>query len=213
MIRPNGAVASFALVYIYKMSIWDIFAPVYELTMRSQKSIYDYLYRRIGEVAKGKDVLELATGPGMIARHIAPLASHVVATDFAPKMIETARKAKNPENVRFEVADATSLRFMDESFDVVVIANALHIIPNPEKALAEIRRVLKDDGVLIAPNFIFREGGKRNLWQKFLSLVGVRFAHEWSENEYRSFLNANGWTIEMSIVLKGRIDLAYVECK
>ena len=181
--------------------------------MRSQKSIYDYMYERIGEVAQGKDVLELATGPGMIARHIAPSAASVIATDFAPKMIETARKAKNPENVRFEVADATSLRFEDKSFDVVVIANALHIIPNPEKALAEIRRVLKDDGVLIAPNFIFREGGKRNLWQKFLSLVGVRFAHEWTENEYRSFLNANGWTIEMSIVLKGRIDLAYVECK
>ncbi len=194
-------------------NIWDIFAPVYEFTMRSQKNIYDYMYERIGEVVRGKDVLELATGPGMIARHIAPHANHVVATDFAPKMIETARKAKNPENVRFEVADATSLRFMDKSFDVVVIANALHIILNPEKALAEIRRVLKDDGVLIAPNFIFREGGKRNLWQKFLSLVGVRFAHEWTENEYRSFLNANGWTVEMSIVLKGRIDLAYVECK
>ena len=194
-------------------TIWDIFAPVYEFAMRSQKSIYDYMYERIGEVAQGKDVLELATGPGMIARHIATSAASVIATDFAPKMIETARKAKNPENLSFEVADATSLRFEDKSFDVVVIANALHIIPNPEKALAEIRRVLKDDGVLIAPNFIFREGGKRNLWQKFLSLVGVRFAHEWTENEYRSFLKANGWTIEMSIVLKGRIDLAYVECK
>lgn len=193
-------------------NIWNIFAPVYELAMRSQKNIYDYMYVRIGEVAKGKDVLELATGPGMIARHIAPLANHVVATDFAPKMIETARKAKNPENLSFEVADATSLRFEDKSFDAVVIANALHIIPNPEKALAEIRRVLKDDGVLIAPNFIFKAGGKRNLWQRILSLVGVRFAHEWTEDEYKSFLKANGWTIEMSYVLKGRIDLAYVEC-
>ncbi len=193
-------------------NIWDIFAPVYELAMRSQKNIYDYMYVRIGEVAKRKDVLELATGPGMIARHIAPFANHVVATDFAPKMIETARKAKNPENLSFEVADATSLRFEDKSFDAVVIANALHIIPNPEKALAEIRRVLKDDGVLIAPNFIFKAGGKRNLWQRILSLVGVRFAHEWTEDEYKSFLKANGWTIEMSYVLKGRIDLAYVEC-
>jgi len=193
-------------------NIWNVFAPVYEFAMRSQKNIYDCMYERIGVVAKGKDVLELATGPGMIARHIAPLANHVVATDFAPKMIETARKAKNPENLSFEVADATSLRFMDKSFDVVVIANALHIIPNPEKALAEIRRVLKDDGVLIAPNFIFREGGKRNLWQRILGLVGVRFAHEWTEDEYKSFLKANGWTIEMSYVLKGRIDLAYVEC-
>ena len=194
------------------INIWDIFAPVYEFAMRSQKSIYDYMYERIGEVAQGKDVLELATGPGMIARHIATSAASVIATDFAPKMIETARKAKNPENLSFEVADATSLRFEDKSFDVVVIANALHIIPNPEKALAEIRRVLKDDGVLIAPNFIFKAGGKRNLWQRILSLVGVRFAHEWTEDEYKSFLKANGWTIEMSYVLKGRIDLAYVEC-
>ena len=195
------------------LNVWNVFAPVYEFTMRSQKNIYDYMYKRIGEVSKGKAVLELATGPGMIARHIAPSASSVIATDFAPKMIETARKAKNPENVHFEVADATSLRFEDDSFDVVVIANALHIIPNPEKALAEIRRVLKNGGVLVAPNFIFREGGKRNLLQKLLSLVGVRFAHEWMEREYKSFLNANGWTITKDCVIKGRIDLAYVECK
>ena len=194
------------------MNIWNVFAPVYEFWMRTQKNIYDYLYARIGEVAKGKIVLELATGPGMIARHIAPAAKSVVATDFAPKMIETALKAKNPENLSFEVADATSLRFEDNSFDVVVIANALHIIPNPEKALAEIRRVLKDDGLLIAPNFFFREGGKKNLWQKFLSLVGIRFAHEWTEKEYKAFLESNGWKIKMDRVIEGRIDLIYVEC-
>ena len=136
----------------------------------------------------------------------------MVATDFAPKMIETALKAKNPDNLSFEVADATSLRFADNSFDVVVIANALHIIPNPEKALEEIRRVLKDDGLLIAPNFFFREGGKKNMWQKFLSLVGIRFAHEWTEKEYKAFLESNGWKIKMDRVIEGRIDLVYVEC-
>jgi Methylase involved in ubiquinone/menaquinone biosynthesis len=97
-------------------NIWNFFAPVYEFSMRVQKDIYSYLYERIGEVAKGKVVLELATGPGMIARHIAPAAKSVVATDLAPKMIETALKAKNPENLSFEVADATSLRFEDNSF-------------------------------------------------------------------------------------------------
>jgi ubiquinone/menaquinone biosynthesis C-methylase UbiE len=194
------------------MNVWNVFAPVYEFSMRSQKKIYDFLYAQIAEVAKGKVVLELATGPGMIARHIAPVAKSVMATDFAPKMIETALKAKNPENLSFEVADATSLRFADNSFDVVVIANALHIIPNPEKALEEIRRVLKDGGLLIAPNFFFREDGKKNLWQKFLSLVGIRFAHEWTEKEYKAFLESNGWKIKMDRVIEGRIDLIYVEC-
>ncbi|WP_295858100.1 class I SAM-dependent methyltransferase [uncultured Fibrobacter sp.] len=194
-------------------NIWNFFAPVYEFSMRVQKDIYSYLYERIGEVAKGKVVLELATGPGMIARHIAPAAKSVVATDLAPKMIETALKAKNPENLSFEVADATSLRFEDNSFDVVVIANALHIIPNPEKVLAEIRRVLKDDGLLIAPNYLLNVGGMKNLWKKILNLIGIRFAHEWTANEFKAFLESNGWSIKMDRVIEGRIDLIYVECK
>ncbi|MBO7105221.1 MAG: class I SAM-dependent methyltransferase [Fibrobacter sp.] len=194
-------------------NIWNVFAPVYEFSMRTQKNIYDFLYARIAEVAKGKDVLELATGPGMIARHIAPAAKSVVATDLAPKMIETALKAKNPKNLSFEVADATSLRFEDNSFDVVVIANALHIIPNPEKALAEIRRVLKDDGLLIAPNYLLNVGGMKNLWKKILNLIGIRFAHEWTANEFKAFLESNGWSIKMDRVIEGRIDLIYVECK
>ena len=38
-----------------------------------------------------------------------------------------------PSNLRFEVADATALPYEDNSFDVVLIANALHVMPNPEK--------------------------------------------------------------------------------
>ena len=77
--------------------------------MKSQKNIYDFLYKEISAAVSGKSVLELATGPGMIARHIAPSAKSVVATDFSPKMIETAKKCWIPQNVTFETADATSL--------------------------------------------------------------------------------------------------------
>ena len=45
------------------------------------------------------------------------------------------------------------LPYADKSFDVVIVSNALHIVPQPEKALQEIKRVLKEDGVLIAPTF------------------------------------------------------------
>lgn len=196
-----------------KEGVWNFFAPIYELSMKSQKSIYDYIYKEISAAASGKDVLELATGPGMIAKHIAPSAKSVTATDFAPKMIETAKKGSVPENVSFEVADATNLRYQNDSFDLVVIANALHIIPEPEKALAEIDRVLKANGTLIAPNFIEREKGKKNLWQKILSLVGIKFAHEWTKEEYKTFLSDHGWQVTKSHVCKGRIDLLYAECK
>ena len=92
-----------------KKTVWDFFAPIYETTMKSQKNIYDYLYQNISRSAEGKTLLELATGPGMIAKHIATAAKSVVATDFAPNMIETAKKGEVPQNVTFEVADATSL--------------------------------------------------------------------------------------------------------
>lgn len=196
-----------------KEGVWNFFAPIYERAMKSQKSIYDYIYKEISAAASGKDVLELATGPGMIAKHIASSAKSVTATDFAPKMIETAKKGSVPENVSFEVADATNLRYQNDSFDLVVIANALHIIPEPEKALAEIDRVLKANGTLIAPNFIEREKGKKNLWQKILSLVGIKFAHEWTKEEYKTFLSDHGWQVTKSHVCKGRIDLLYAECK
>lgn len=196
-----------------KEGVWNFFAPIYERAMKSQKSIYDYIYKEISAAASAKNVLELATGPGMIAKHIAPSAKSVTATDFAPKMIETAKKGSVPDNVRFEVADATNLRYQNDSFDLVVIANALHIIPEPEKALAEIDRVLKANGTLIAPNFIEREKGKKNLWQKILSLVGIKFAHEWTKEEYKTFLSDHGWQVTKSHVCKGRIDLLYAECK
>lgn len=196
-----------------KEGVWNFFAPIYERAMKSQKSIYDYIYKEISAAASGKDVLELATGPGMIAKHIAPSAKSVTATDFAPKMIEAAKKGSVPDNVSFEVADATNLRYQNDSFDLVVIANALHIIPEPEKALAEIDRVLKANGTLIAPNFIEREKGKKNLWQKILSLVGIKFAHEWTKEEYKTFLSDHGWQVTKSHVCKGRIDLLYAECK
>lgn len=195
-----------------KASVWNFFAPVYERAMKTQKGIYEKIYENIRSIASGKTVLELATGPGLIAKNIAQSAKSIVATDFAPKMIETAKKSYVPENVTFEVADATDLRFKENSFDLVIIANALHIIPNPEKALSEIDRVLNDKGILVAPNFIFREDGKKNLWQKILSLAGIKFAHEWSAEQYKSFLSQNGWSVTKEEILKGRIDLLYVEC-
>ncbi|MBR1911328.1 MAG: class I SAM-dependent methyltransferase [Treponema sp.] len=196
-----------------KKTVWDFFAPLYEEAMKSQKHIYDYMYSSISKAVAGKAVLELATGPGMIAKHIASSAQSVTATDFAPAMIETAKKGSVPQNVTFEVADATDLHYEENSFDVVVIANALHIMPNPQKALNEIRRVLKDEGLFIAPNFIVREHGKKNVWQTILSLVGIRFNHDWTAAEYSDFLRQSGWHITSSTILKGRIDLLYTECK
>ena len=193
-------------------TIWDRFAPVYSLAMKSQKNIYDYMYSHIREKVKGKNVLELATGPGLIAKHVADAADRMIATDFSPDMIAQAEKGGNPPNLTFEIADASDLHYKDKTFDVVIIANALHVIPNPEKVLSEIDRVLKSGGTLIAPNFIERKISKPNFWQKLLDSLGVKFEHQWTSEQYKSFLESNGWEITASEVVPGRIDLMYAEC-
>jgi ubiquinone/menaquinone biosynthesis C-methylase UbiE len=193
-------------------SIWDRFAPIYSLAMKSQKNIYDYMYSHIREKVRGKDVLELATGPGLIAKNVAEVTHRMVATDFSPNMIKQAQKGNNPVNLSFEIADASNLPYTDHFFDVVIIANCLHIVPNPEKVLSEIKRVMKTGGLLIAPNFIERKIASPNLWQKLLFKLGVKFEHQWTSEQYKNFLESNGWKITVSEVVPGRIDLMYVEC-
>lgn len=194
-------------------TIWDRFAPIYSFAMKSQKNIYDYMYSHIGKAVEGKNVLELATGPGLIAKHIADKAAFVTATDFSPEMIAQAKKGENPTNLKFEIADASDLQYEDKSFDVVIIANALHVVPNPEKVLDEIDRVLKKGGLLICPTFIHRSAEKKeNLWAKLLKMLGVNFAHQWTAEEFSSFIENNGWKITASEVVPGRIDLMYAEC-
>lgn len=80
-------------------------------------------------------------------------------------MIAEARKGESPANLTFEIADAMDLPYSDHSFDAVLIANALHIVPDPEKVLKEIDRVLRPGGILIAPNFVEHKG---NLYQPYL---------------------------------------------
>ena len=181
--------------------------------MRSDKRIYQFMYDRIPEVIRNKDVLEIATGPGLLAKRVASAAKTIVATDYSEGMIVEAKKGVYPTKLRFEVADATALPYKDDSFDAVIISNALHIIPEPEKALLEIDRVLRPDGVLIAPNFVEHKGtAESRIWSGILRVAGVRFEHQWSSREYLQFLESNGWKVTSSREMAARITLMYAEC-
>lgn len=77
----------------------------------------------------------------------------------------------------------------------------------------EIDRVLKEDGLLIAPNFVnHKKGAVSVLWSKILNVAGVKFEHQWSGTEYIDFLEANGWTVLMQKKMSARITLMYTEC-
>ena len=194
-------------------NFWDKNAGRYDRFMRKDRAAYDEMYALIRPVVKGKTVLELATGTGLIAKNIVNAAAHIVASDTSAEMIREAKRRNHSAKLYFSVQDMFCLPYADESFDVVIVSNALHIVPQPEKALAEIHRVLRDDGVLIAPTFTHAENSFfGNSKAFFLKLAGFPLHSRWTSEEYLCFLQQNGWTVRKSDVLKASFPLTYVEC-
>lgn len=194
-------------------NFWDRNAGRYDRFMRKDRAAYETMYGLIRPVVKGKTVLELATGTGLISKNIVNAAAHIEASDTSAEMIREAKRRNHSAKLYFSVQDMFCLPYADESFEVVIVSNALHIVPQPEKALAEIHRVLRDDGVLIAPTFTHAENSFfGNSKAFFLKLAGFPLHSRWTSEEYLCFLQQNGWAVRKSDVLKASFPLTYVEC-
>ena len=192
---------------------WDKNAGRYDRFMRKDRAAYDEMYELIRPKVKAKTLLELATGTGLIAKNIVNAAAHIEATDASPEMIAEAKRDNRSAKLHFSVQDMFRLPYADKSFDAVIVSNALHIVPQPEKVLAEIHRVLKDDGVLIAPTFTHAGNffyGKVKAF--FMKLAGFPLHSRWTSEEYLRFLRQNGWAVRKSAVLKASFPLTYAEC-
>ena len=123
---------------------WDRFSIRYSGFMCRFRATYQQICKAMRPFLK-RDmyVLELACGTGQLSVPLSPCVRSLEATDFSAEMIRQAKKQVHSSRLHFSVQDATKLPYGPESFDAVVISNALHIMPHPEKALAEAWRVLK----------------------------------------------------------------------
>ena len=194
-------------------NFWDKNAGRYDRFMRKDRAAYDEMYALIRPIVRHKTVLELATGTGLIAKHIVNAAAHIEATDASPEMIAEAKRDNQSAKLHFSVQDMFRLPYANQSFDVVIVSNALHIVPQPEKALQEIKRVLKEDGVLIAPTFTHAGNSfSGRVKALFMKLAGFPLHSRWTSEEYLRFLSQNGWAVRKSAVLKASFPLTYAEC-
>ena len=101
----------------------------------------------------------------------------------------------------------------DETEHAVVISNALHIMPEPEKALAEIRRVLKPGGILIAPTFTAAGSLSGRMRIRFMELSGFKVFYKWTPQGYLDFLEENGFEIVRRKTFDGGLKLTYAEAR
>lgn len=186
-------------------NFWDKFAKLYAPFMKKDKEVYDKICEYIGPyLNKHMNMLELACGSGQFSFSLSKHTKSWISTDFSEQMILEAMKRREAKNLIFEVADATSLSFDNEKFDCVLIANALHIMPKPDEAMKEIYRVLKPNGILFAPTFLWKEGKQRKLIKSLMSISGFKMYHEWNKNQFEDFIEEYGFSVvEMKLVYGG----------
>lgn len=105
-------------------------------------------------------VLDIAGGTGDVSFTIAKMKhpAHILCTDLVPEMLEIAQSHYHEgkggtTQMDFQVADAQKLPFDNNSFDAVTMAYGLRNMPERERALSEILRVLKPGGQLICLDF------------------------------------------------------------
>lgn len=129
-------------------SVRSIFPALYDCVMRiAERGRLAEWRRDIVRPAAG-DVLEIAAGTGLDFPHYRAGVT-VIATEPDLRMIERARRRAEHADatIILVAADAQALPFREQSFDTVVVALGLCTIPSPARALAELRRVLRPNGV------------------------------------------------------------------
>jgi len=111
-------------------------------------------YAVVLDAAKKKDVLDVACGEGYGSFLLAGVARSVVGVDISKEAVQHASATYKMPNLTFHLGNAAKLNFCDASFDIVISFETIEHLAEQAQMLAEIRRVLRPEGVLVisSPN-------------------------------------------------------------
>ena len=174
-------------------TFWDRWAWFYDLAERSNRTVNAAAAARVAElVPVGARVLDCAAGTGEFSLAAAKRAASVLCTDQSQPMLDRARKKaakRGLTNIRFAQRDVTALSDPDGSFDAVIAANVLHLLPEPETAVRELWRVTAPGGRLILPTYLQGKAGTAyGAMIKIYQGVGFHYEHAFTPETYRMFL-------------------------
>jgi len=194
---------------------WDKISGLYDLFENIyNKSVFQETGKRVAKyISKSDRVLECACGTGAISIYIAPTCKKLYASDYSVGMLKQAKKKLGKfDNVEFKKVDITNIKAKDNSFDVVVAGNVIHLLPDPKKALDELSRVCKDGGKLIIPTYINGDDGTNKIAVKLLEKLGANFKRQFDEKTYEKFFSDMGYENVQYEIVRGRMscDIAII---
>lgn len=191
-------------------NFWDKVAGLYDLVELTNRKVNAAAVKRVAQlVPQGAAVLDCAAGTGEFSLAAAKRAASVLVTDLSQPMLDrAAAKARRVglDNVTFAVRDITALEEPDNSFDAVIAANVLHLLPQPERAARELWRVTRPGGRLILPTYLQgKTGAAAGELIKIYQGVGFHYEHAFTPETYRSFLEGLGLGPVTLEVIEGRV--------
>ena len=183
-----------------ELAFWQKTARHYTRSMDRSAPLYAAVCERIRpHLSRDMNVLELACGTGQLSFPLSPYVRLWEATDAAPAMIQEAKKRIGSSRLHFSVQDA---------------ANALHILPEPDRVLREIQRVLKPGGWLFAPTFVHGGGRLARLRTWCMERTGFHVYHRWNAGEFVSYLSMHDfWVVEHALLGGRALPLCCAACR
>jgi demethylmenaquinone methyltransferase / 2-methoxy-6-polyprenyl-1,4-benzoquinol methylase len=146
----------------------------------------DPLWRRflVTRLPPHGQVLDVATGTGLVAAELLERGYQVTGLDQSPEMLEVARR-RFGGRVQLVEASATALPFTDASFDHLTFTYLLRYVDDPPATLAELARVVRPGGVVASLEFGVPTGLARPLWDLYtgigLPVAGRVLSNGWRE--------------------------------
>jgi ubiquinone/menaquinone biosynthesis C-methylase UbiE len=169
----------------------------------------------VGEQVEGAGrVLEIASGTGRVTAAIAPRVGELLATDYAEAMVDATRaRVAGLSNVRCERRDLYALGEPPGSFDAVVAANVLHLVPDLPGALAALHRVLAPGGTLVVPTFCHAQDGVSKAVSFALSWVSFPSRRRFDARALLAEVERAGFRVERTELIPGLLPIGFLSAR
>ncbi len=193
-------------------TFWDFCAPFYDaiFTCFNGRAYREMLQTVRMMVPRGASVLDTAAGTGEISLAVAEKASRVLCTDISGRMLAVAMRKiarRGIRNIAVANRGIDALGEPDSSYDVVIAGLVLHLLDEPQKAAAELRRVAARRVIL---PMVFTKGarGISRLGIDIYRIFGFAPRRAFTAKEYKRFLAEMGFVNCRHYQIRGRLPMA-----